>query len=57
MTLGSNLFLHLRAVDFGTLTAYLDVGKAVDGSRQLTYECGESLVSGLVAFLTAGWHT
>ena len=40
-----------------TFTRHLDMGKAIDGTRQLTYKCGESLVSGLVALLAACRNT
>jgi hypothetical protein len=37
------------------LSRHLDMRKAIDGTRQLTYKCGKSLVPFLVALLAAGW--
>ena len=50
-SLGTNLFLHLCAMNCRPLSIDLDMGKTIDGSRQLTYKCRESLVACLVALL------
>ena len=50
-SLGTNLFLHLCAMNCRPLSIDLDMGKTIDGSRQLTYKCRESLVVCLVALL------
>ena len=34
-SLGTYLFLHLRAMNGRTFTRHLDMGKAIDGTRQL----------------------
>ena len=50
-SLGTNLFLHLCAMNCRPLSIDLDMGKTINGSRQLTYKCRESLVACLVALL------
>src|SRR5574344_1700267 len=53
-SLGSDLFLHLGSMNGRPLSRHLDMRKAIDGTRQLTYKCGKCLVPFLVTLLAAG---